>query len=43
MYGLPPDPVVPTRDLIPMWRSTAIAAGAFLLAGITAFARGGRR
>ena len=32
VYGLPPDPVVTTRDLPAMWRTAAIA-GATLLAG----------
>jgi formate dehydrogenase iron-sulfur subunit len=34
-YGLPPDPVVTTRDLPEMWRHAAVAA-ATLLAGLTA-------
>jgi formate dehydrogenase iron-sulfur subunit len=34
-YGLPPDPVVTTRDLPEMWKHTAVAAGT-LLAGIAA-------
>jgi formate dehydrogenase iron-sulfur subunit len=34
-YGLPPDPVVTTRDLPEMWRHAAIAAGT-LLAGLLA-------
>jgi formate dehydrogenase iron-sulfur subunit len=34
-YGLPPDPVVTTRDLPQMWRDAALAAGA-LLAGLAA-------
>jgi formate dehydrogenase iron-sulfur subunit len=44
VYGLPPDPVVPTRDLAAMWRQAALAAGAFVVAGFAAFAgrRGGR-
>jgi formate dehydrogenase iron-sulfur subunit len=44
VYGLPPDPVVPTRDLAAMWRQAALAAGAFVVAGLAAFAgrRGGR-
>jgi formate dehydrogenase iron-sulfur subunit len=37
VYGLPPDPVVPTRDLPSMWRFAAAAAAAFLAAGISAF------
>ena len=30
VYGLPPDPVVTTRDLPVMWRNAALAAGALL-------------
>jgi formate dehydrogenase iron-sulfur subunit len=37
VYGLPPDPVVPTRDLPRMWRFVGAAAGAFLAAAIGAF------
>jgi formate dehydrogenase iron-sulfur subunit len=46
VYGLPPDPVVPTRDAKEMWRKAGQAAAAFALAGIGAFvsvAVGGRR
>jgi len=43
VYGLPPDPIVPTRDLPAMWRYAAVAASAFLAAGISAFLGGGRR
>jgi formate dehydrogenase iron-sulfur subunit len=42
VYGLPPDPVVPTRDLGAMWGYAAMAASAFLAAGISVFL-GGRR
>jgi formate dehydrogenase iron-sulfur subunit len=28
VYGLPPDPVVPTKNLAQMWRNTALAAAA---------------
>jgi formate dehydrogenase iron-sulfur subunit len=35
VYGLPPDPVVTTRDLPAMWRTAAIA-GATLVAGAAA-------
>ena len=35
VYGLPPDPVVTTRDLPRMWATAALAAGA-LVAGIAA-------
>jgi formate dehydrogenase iron-sulfur subunit len=41
VYGLPPDPVVPTRDLPQMWRHAALAA-AGLLAGAAAAFLGGR-
>jgi len=34
-YGLPPDPVVPTRDLPSMWRHAAVAA-AVLVGGLAA-------
>ena len=45
VYGLPPDPHVPTRDAKAMWRKAATAAAAFAVAGVGAFlsnARGGR-
>jgi formate dehydrogenase iron-sulfur subunit len=42
VYGLPPDPVVPTRDLPAMWRYAAMAASAFLAAGISVFLGGQR-
>jgi len=32
VYGLPPDPVTPTRHLWSMWRSAAVAAGGLALA-----------
>ena len=41
VYGLPPDPVVTTRDLPAMWKRAGIAALA-LLAGIAAATLGGR-
>ncbi len=42
VYGLPPNPVVPTRDLASMWR-VAAASGVALVAGVAlAFARGRR-
>jgi formate dehydrogenase iron-sulfur subunit len=44
VYGLPPDPVVTTRDIESMWRHVGAAAGALLALGAVAFAgRGGRR
>ena len=42
VYGLPPDPVVTTRDLPAMWRTAAIAAGV-LVAGVVAAFAGGTR
>ncbi len=42
VYGLPPDPVVTTRDLPSMWKRAGIAALA-LLAGIAAASLGGKR
>jgi formate dehydrogenase iron-sulfur subunit len=41
VYGLPPDPIVTTRDLPRMWRNAAIAAGSLLGAVAVSFA--GRR
>jgi formate dehydrogenase iron-sulfur subunit len=41
VYGLPPDPVVTTRDLPAMWRQAAAAAATVL--GVVLFAFGGRR
>jgi formate dehydrogenase iron-sulfur subunit len=42
-YGLPPDPVVPTRDLPSMWRYAGIAAAALVTAAASAFlGRAGR-
>ncbi|HEY0718083.1 MAG TPA: 4Fe-4S dicluster domain-containing protein [Streptosporangiaceae bacterium] len=42
VYGLPPDPVVPTRNLAATWKSTAAAAAALAAAAVAVFA-GGRR
>src|SRR5215207_10752809 len=42
VYGLPPDPVVTTRDLPDMWRKAG-AAAVTLLAGAAAAFLGGRR
>ena len=36
-YRLPPDPVVPTRDLPQMWRHAAAAAGALAISVIATF------
>jgi formate dehydrogenase iron-sulfur subunit len=41
VYGLPPDPIVTTRDLPDMWR--AAAAGAAMVVGVIASAFVGRR
>jgi len=43
VYGLPPDPVVPTRDLPRMWRYAGAAAAVFLAAGVSVFAGGRQR
>jgi formate dehydrogenase iron-sulfur subunit len=42
VYGLPPDPVVTTRDLPEIWKTTAKAAAAVALGIVAAFV-GGRR
>jgi formate dehydrogenase iron-sulfur subunit len=42
VYGLPPAPVDPVRDLGPLWRTTLVAAGA-VLAGVAGAVFGGRR
>jgi len=42
VYGLPPDPVVATRDAGQMWRRAGMAAAAFAAAAVGAFL-GGRR
>ncbi len=42
VYGLPPDPIVTTRDLGAMWRAAG-AAGAALVAGVALAFAGGRR
>jgi formate dehydrogenase iron-sulfur subunit len=39
VYGLPPDPVVTTRDLPAMWRTAAIAAATLLAGAAAAFVR----
>jgi formate dehydrogenase iron-sulfur subunit len=41
VYGLPPDPVVTTRDLVSTWKHVGVAAAALTGLGIAAFA--GRR
>jgi formate dehydrogenase iron-sulfur subunit len=41
VYGLPPDPVVTTRDLPAMWRRVAVAAAGVAAGVAAAFALGG--
>jgi formate dehydrogenase iron-sulfur subunit len=41
VYGLPPDPVVPTKNLGTIWGAAAAAAGALAAGVVTAFAGGG--
>ncbi len=38
VYGLPPDPVVTTKDLPSMWRRAGVAAAALLAGAVVAFA-----
>ena len=40
VYGLPPDPVVTTRDLPRMWRRAGLAALAMTAAAVAAFVGG---
>jgi formate dehydrogenase iron-sulfur subunit len=40
VYGLPPDPVVPTRDLPAVWRRAGSAAAVLLAGAVAAFAGG---
>jgi formate dehydrogenase iron-sulfur subunit len=42
VYGLPPDPVAPTRDLARIYGFAAAAAGALLAAAVSVFAGGTR-
>jgi formate dehydrogenase iron-sulfur subunit len=42
VYGLPPDPVVTTRELPVMWRTAGLAALALLAGAVAAFAGGER-
>ena len=37
VYGLPPDPIVPTRDLASAWTYTGAAAAGLLAAVVAAF------
>ncbi|MCW2715458.1 MAG: formate dehydrogenase subunit beta [Frankiales bacterium] len=41
VYGLPPDPVVTTRDLPVMWRKAALAAATMLAGAVAAFVGAG--
>lgn len=43
VYGLPPDPVVPTRHMPEMLRNAALAAGGMVAAVAASFVLGGRR
>jgi formate dehydrogenase iron-sulfur subunit len=43
VYGLPPDPVVPTRDAPAMWRYAGAAASVFVAAAVSAFLGRGPR
>jgi formate dehydrogenase iron-sulfur subunit len=42
VYGLPPDPVVTTRDLPAMWKRVGVAAGAMLAGAVASFVGAGR-
>ncbi|OXM74936.1 MULTISPECIES: 4Fe-4S dicluster domain-containing protein [Amycolatopsis] len=42
VYGLPPDPVVPTRDAGSMWKYAGMAASAFVAAAVSVFFGRGR-
>jgi formate dehydrogenase iron-sulfur subunit len=42
VYGLPPDPVVTTRDLAEMWKTAALAAGAVVVGVVAGFLGGSR-
>jgi len=42
VYGLPPDPLVTTKNLPEMWRTAAVAAGALVAGVLAAFAGGSR-
>jgi formate dehydrogenase iron-sulfur subunit len=42
VYGLPPDPIVTTRDLPDTWRRVGIAAVGLLAGALLSFARGSR-
>jgi formate dehydrogenase iron-sulfur subunit len=42
VYGLPPDPVVTTRDLPEMWKTAAVATGALVVGVIAGFLGGSK-
>jgi formate dehydrogenase iron-sulfur subunit len=42
VYGFPPDPVVPTANLVSMWKHAAVAAGALVGITVGAFVTGRR-
>jgi formate dehydrogenase iron-sulfur subunit len=42
VYGLPPDPIVTTRDLPAMWKRVGVAAGAMLAGAVVSFVGAGR-
>ena len=42
VYGFPPDPVVPTANLVSMWKHAGVAAGVLLGIAVGAFASSGR-
>jgi formate dehydrogenase iron-sulfur subunit len=42
VYGLPPDPVVTTRDLPSMWKRVALAGAGMLVGAAASFVRAGR-
>jgi formate dehydrogenase iron-sulfur subunit len=42
VYGLPPDPIVTTRDLPQMYKRMGLAAAAMAAVAVAAFARGTR-
>ena len=43
VYGLPPDPRVPTADLPQMFKRAGLAAAGMLAGAAAAFVLGGRR
>ncbi len=43
VYGLPPDPIVTTRDVGSMWKHAGVAAGLMVASAAVVFVKGGRR